>query len=304
MNKTSTKFARSILTLAFGALGINALIAGIAHAAPPFGTAKVLATVPTPPGFPEGIAVNGNKVYIAGPAKFGTIANGQPSRALAFDIDSGALTNDYPAQGENQLAEHANSSVAFDAANRLYVLNTQLGTLRYDIHTGVQTQYSLPFPDLKPCSLLQPAPCSPTLADLPSLPNDIAFDDLGNAYVTDSLQATIWRIAPGGGAPQIWFQHLRLASPYIGVNGLRIDPSRTKVYFTVTNDLLAQGYVYTLPLVAQPKAANLKVFHHYKLAEGPDGIAFGKSGKLYVATALPGQSGCRYSARTAVNRRG
>ncbi len=291
MKINPAKFTKSALTLAVTVLALSGLLNSVTYAAPPFGSVKVLATVPTPPGFPEGIAVNGNKVYVAGPAKFGTTGNGQPSRALAFNIDSGALTSDYPAQGENLLAEHANSSVAFDASNRLYVLNTQLGTLRYDIASGAQSQYSPPFPDLKSCSLLQPALCSPTLLDLPSLPNDIAFDDLGNAYVTDSLQATIWRIPPGGGAPQIWFQDIRLASAYIGVNGLRIDPTRTRVFFTVTNDLLAQGYVYTLPLVAKPRASDLRVFHHYVLAEGPDGIAFGKSGKLYVATALPGQSG-------------
>ena len=44
-----------------------------AAAAPrPFGDVEVLAKVPTPPGFPEGIAVQGNRVYVAGPATFGT----------------------------------------------------------------------------------------------------------------------------------------------------------------------------------------------------------------------------------------
>ena len=41
-------------------------------------------------------------------------------------------------------------------------------------------------------------------------------------------------------------------------------------------------------MVANPPAASLVEFHRYTLATGlpaPDGIAFGKSGKLYVALA-------------------
>ena len=68
-------------------------------------------------------------------------------------------------------------------------------------------------------------PCSPTPFDAPPLPNDIVFAANGTAYVTDSTQATIWWVPPGGGAPQIWFQDPRLASPSFGPNGIRIDLS-------------------------------------------------------------------------------
>ena len=195
-------------------------------------------------------------------------------------------------QGENLLGEHANSSIAFDGNGRLYVLNTQLGIYRLTPETGTQQSYANPFPDLKPCvPLLVPPPCSPTVADTPALPNDIAFDEAGNAYVTDAMQATIWRVATGGGSPQIWFQDSRLASPYIGVNGLRLNPARTLAYITVTTDLLGQSFVYTLPLKAKPAAGDLKVFHRFALGSMPDGIAFGRSGLLYVAIATPGASG-------------
>ena len=88
------------------------------------------------------------------------------------------------------------------------------------------------------------------MIDASALPNDIAFDAAGNAYVTDSMQATIWRVPPGGGAPTVWFQDSRLAAAYIGVNGIRLNPSRTKVLLTVTTDLTGQALVYTLPLAA------------------------------------------------------
>ena len=257
-----------------------------------FGDVKVLATFPTPPGFPEGIAVKGNKVYVSGPARFGTAGQG-PSKVVAFNRDTGATEAVYDTQGEALAFEHANSCIAFDGNGKLYVLNTQLGMYRLDTGSGAQESYSTPFPDLPACSAA-PAPCSPTSFDAPALPNDIAFDDAGNAYVTDSLQATIWRVAPGGGAPQIWFQDARLGTAPpdgIGVNGIRLSPDRTKAFVAVTIDPMFQSYIYTLPLVAAPQASDLAEFHHFGPGSLPDGIAFGRSGNLYVAIATPGLSG-------------
>jgi sugar lactone lactonase YvrE len=282
------------LARAAAVIGVLGSIAGVGNAsadAPDsFGDARILAQVPNPPGFPEGIAVRGNRVYVAGPATFGTTGK-PPSAVLAFDLDTGALLQRYEVIGENLLAEHANSSIAFDGAGRLYVLNTQLGLYRLDVGTGAQEPYSSPFLDLKPCSPVAPAPCSLTTADAPPIPNDVAFDAAGNAYVTDSMQATIWKVPAGGGAPQVWFQDARLASPYIGVNGVRLDPTGSKAYLTVTTDLNAQSYVYRLPVNQAPVAADLETFHTYAPGDMPDGIAFGQSGLLYVAMATPGRSG-------------
>ena len=260
----------------------------------PFGDVEVLATVPASTGFPEGIAVRGNKVYVAGPARFGTAGDGTPSRVFAFDIDSGALLTTYDIQGEDLNQDHANSCIAFDDDGLLYVVNFQLGIVRLDLGSGHQEVYAAPLPNLQPCSSVAP-PCSPTVFDAPPLGNDIAFDGDGNLYETDSFQATIWRIPAGGGQPQVWFQDSRLDTPF-GPNGLRLSPDRTKIYFSVTADAVGQfgqflgGKIYTLPLVAHPTAAQLQVFYEYN-GEAPDGIAFGKSGLLYVALAAPFNSG-------------
>jgi sugar lactone lactonase YvrE len=257
----------------------------------PYGDVQVLATFPTPPGFPEGIAVKGNKVYVSGPARFGTAGTG-PSTVVAFNRDTGALEATYETQGEALAFEHANSCIAFDGNGKLYVLNLQLGMYRLDTGSGAQESYSTPFPDLPACSAA-PAPCSPTLFDAPALPNDLAFDEDGNAYVTDSLQATIWRVPAGGGTPQIWFQDARFATVPggIGTNGIRLSPDRSKAYVAVTLDQTGAGYIYTLPLVAAPVASDLAVFKAFAPTDLPDGIAFGKSGNLYVANATPGLSG-------------
>jgi sugar lactone lactonase YvrE len=288
VTQSRTSIGGSLYWLVAIALASTLVGVGAVEAATrPFGDARVLARVPTPPGFPEGIAVSNNLVWVSGPASFGTAGLG-PSRVLLYHAPSGTLLKNWPIAGENLAAEHANSSLALDRLLRVYVLNTQLGIYRVTL-AGQQQPYSAPFPDLKPCSQVAP-PCSPTPFDAPALPNDLAFDAAGNAYVTDSLQGTIWKVPPGGGQPQIWFQDARLGFVSFGPNGIRLDPRRTKVYFTLTADP-GRAVVYTLPLVEHPSAASLAVFHEYTNGDYPDGIAFGRTGRLYVAIATPFGSG-------------
>jgi sugar lactone lactonase YvrE len=288
--KTFFALSLCMLALALATFQVSTTAAAPDRA---FGDVQVLATVPTPPGFPEGIAVRGNKVYVAGPASFDT-AGTPPSKVFAFNTDTGELERTYTIVGEQTQFPHANSCIAFDGEGRLYVVNLQLGIVRLDTGSGAQEIYAPPLPNLLPCSA-SPAPCSPTFMDSPPLPNDIAFDAAGNLYETDSFQATIWRIPPGGGQPQIWFQDGSLDTPF-GPNGLRLSPDRTKVYFAVTAEgigpggVFLGGKIYTLPLVAAPTAAQLQVFHQYN-GDAPDGIAFGRSGKLYVVLAAPFNSG-------------
>lgn len=282
---------KPLLSAAAVALSALAALSSLPARAASYGEVSVFARVPVPNGFPEGIAVRGGRVYVAGPATLGTALNGKPSRVFEYDLASGALLRTIETQGERVFgAEHANSCLTFDGQGQLYVLNNQLGTLRVDLGTLAQANYTPSYPNLKACSLLNPAPCSPTGINLPALPNDLAFDDAGNLYVTDSLQATIWKVPAGGGVPQVWFQDSRLNSPYVGVNGIRLSPDRSRVYFTVTLDFLGVGHVYSLPLVDAPQAADL-VEHRRYFGGGPDGIAFGASGRLYVVLAVPGSNG-------------
>jgi sugar lactone lactonase YvrE len=256
-----------------------------------FGDARVLAPFPASPGFPEGIAVRDGRVYAAGAATFGTTGAG-PSSVVAYDRATGAVVRRYDVVGENKLMEHANSSIAFDGAGRLYVLNTQLGIYRLNVATGAQQSYASPFPDLLPCApVVAPPPCSPTPANTPPIPNDIAFAPNGDAYVTDSLQATIWRIPAGGGAPQIWFQDRRFAGPYIAANGLRLNPAGARVYVSVSIDLLGHASLYSLPLVSKPRADQLRLEYRFPAGQLPDGIAFGQTGRIFVAMATAAASG-------------
>ena len=64
-----------------------------------------------------------------------------------------------------------------------------------------------------------------------------------------------------------------------------------------------QSFVYTLPLVDKPAAADLAVFHQYGPGNLPDGIAFGASGLLYVAMATPAASGVSILAPGGAEKR-
>jgi sugar lactone lactonase YvrE len=261
-----------------------------------FGDINTFATVPAAPGFPEGVLVHGNRVFVSGPARFGTAGTG-PSAIQVHNRKTGALVKTIFVAGEALAFEHALSNIAVDGDGRIYALSTQLGLIRFrkQGQNYVQEGYGDPIPDLPTCASVAPGtPCSPTVVDFPPIPNDIVFDEDGFAYVTDSLQATIFRYAPGGGAPQIWFQSPLFEGggflPF-GTNGIRLNPSRTHVYVVVSTSLADpnKGTIYRLPLVNTPGPGDLEVFHEYTGGEIPDQLAFGANGSLYVSLALSNQ---------------
>ena len=254
------------------------------------GDSRVLAPFPANPGYPEGIAVDGRTVYVSGPAQFGNFL--QPV-VVAYDIDTGGVVAQYPLQGQNPFAPQAGTGLAFDNHDALYVGDLQQGVIRIRVEEegAPQDVYATALPDLPTCSTAPAGTsCSPTAVDRPPLINDLVFDHAGNLYITDSFQATIWRVAEGGGAPQVWFQSPAFDTDF-GPNGMRLNPEDGKFYVSVTFNAFGQGFIYTLPAVAQPAPGDLALFHQYTMGEGPDGMAFGKSGKLYVALAATNKIG-------------
>ena len=249
----------------------------------PLGDSKVFATFPAVPGFPEGIAIRGKRVYVMGPANFGIFT---PSVVLAYNRKSGKLERTFPItlQDPDPAVMKALSPGNFGPDGKLYAPEPFMGViLRLDLDKdNTQSVYAGPFP----------APGGPGT----SLLNELVFDAAGNLYVTDSFQATIFRVPPGGGAPVVWFTDPRLAGdpevPF-GANGIRIDKKTKQLYVSVTaeNGTL-DGVIYRLPLVEAPLRPTCTKFIATRFpipprARCPDrtGSPSSKSGRIYVALA-------------------
>ena len=274
-------------------------LAATASAAPPYGEGSVLAPIgaqaiacagqPTcNGGFPEGVLVLGNRVYVTGPANFGTAGKG-PSVITVLARSNGHVIDEIQLQGEQTAYEHALSGIATDGSGDIFVLSTQLGVTRIERHgdSYVQSPYAPPLPDLHPCWTGAP-PCSPTPVDLPPLPNEMTFDDAGNLYITDSLQATIFKVPAGGGSIAPWFSSPLfagdLAAPLpFGTNGIALSPDGEALYVVESFDPTGNfaSHVYRVPL-ANPSANLFATFTGGVVA---DSLAFGASGNLYVSLA-------------------
>lgn len=245
----------------------------------------MFADVPDP-GFPEGLVVDGDLVWTSTPASLTFGAGLGPSTLFAFDRATGALARSIVVP-DDASQQRGLVGIAVDDLGRLYVPDVQagLGIMRVDPATSAVERYAA-IPDLPMClpTLLgSPSPCSPTYGDKPAFPNDPVFDEAGNLYVSDVFQATIWRIPPGGDA-QPWFQSGALDGVPMGANGLRISPDGQSLFLALTfRSCDAPAGIYTIPLVDAPHASDLSPFAP---VDGGDGIAFGASGKLYVASAV------------------
>lgn len=255
----------------------------LAFATPPeVGSGDVLAVVPDVPGYPEALVVDRGSVFVTTPARFGTAGSG-PSEVLSFQRSTGVLQEHIVITGEVLTAEHGLSGLAVDQQGDLYALSTQLGVLRLARSGGGWTQsvYAGPLPDLDPADGVFP------------LPNDAVFDDDGWLYVSDSLQGVVWRVAPGGGAPEVWLRDPVLASAgvaQLGVNGLRPDPDRDWLYMAVSGgpavlpgEVSTAGSIWRVALADDP--GPLELVYTYGITDQPDGLAFTSEGLLYVVLA-------------------
>lgn len=239
-------------------------------------------------GFPEGIAIRGNRMYVSSPAQ-----NGQVGAAQIFvhDTKSGDYVQTYDIPATNPITDHGLVGIALDGSGHLYVADIQRGIVQLKLSSGASTTYA-ELPDIPPCPPppLLPGPCSPTIGDRPAFPNDIVFDAAGNAYVSDSFQATIWKIPPPpvefvpgqARAAEVWYQDAALDGT-LGANGLRFSPDHGELCVAVFGP---PGSVHCIEIDNGQPGARRQLLAR---TEGPDNIAFGQSGKLYVALALSSQ---------------
>ncbi|HYH50383.1 MAG TPA: hypothetical protein VEG38_12630 [Acidimicrobiia bacterium] len=280
--------ARSLLYLAVAGVALGGTVRPVA-AARPLGDTRVFTRVPAP-GQPEGLAVRGNVVYVGTHTSAVGNAGGEPSRLFRYNQATGRLIDAVTVQGQNVEAVHGLVGMSFGPDGRLYVLDRDPPRLlAFDVAVSPPAQSTFAtFPALPRCSAA-PSPCAPTSNPGGAFPDALVFDAAGGAYVTDVQQATIFYVPPGGGAASVWFQDRRLDGPF-GANGIDLDPTGTRVVFAVTisnqPDTPNQGSVYSLPVGGPPAPADLTLIHRYpEPFAAPDGIIYGRTGRLYVALA-------------------
>ncbi len=125
-----------------------------------------------------------------------------------------------------------------------------------------------------------------TALDPDGFPNDMAFDDAGTTFLTDSFLGVIWKITRGGAA-SIWLSDPLLlgnaSSPVLGLpfgaNGIVFDRSKRNLYIANT-DL---GAILSVRIRANGSAGDVEVFAADAELIGADGLAMDRSGTLFVA---------------------
>ncbi|TMA33956.1 MAG: hypothetical protein E6J87_08550 [Deltaproteobacteria bacterium] len=259
----------------------------------PIGDIEVFATLPYP-GHPGGLAVDGRTLYVdTSNAAFDRPFD--PSDEIwALRLDNGEPVR---TAGMNPIQVARQASVqtmgllgmALDAQGRLYIADMNGRVLRVAPDTGLDEVYGT-----------IPTNTDTSFTDMPGF---VVFDAAGNLYVSDWSSPVIWRVPPGGGQASLWFTDPRLAGTYgANVAGIALDPSGQNLYIAAGTQE-GQIAIYRLPL-AHPDALHLQEFHRYTdfvmmpcepdpnvqtiacammPAFGGGGIAFGASGKLYVA---------------------
>jgi hypothetical protein len=217
-----------------------------------------------------------------------------PSRIFAYS-KHGALIREYVVTGQDLDQPHGIQGIAIDAGGILYALDSAADprVITIDPKTGEQRDY-VHFRDVPSCTAAGRADdCSDTTGDRESFPNFPAFGPDGSLYVTDTRQALIWRVPPGGGEPEVFFTDRRLDSA-IGPNGLQMMADGHTLMFALTFLSPAAGDpsiggLFTVPIEPDGKPGELAELWRSRPVDAPDGFALARSGNIYLALAAANQ---------------
>ncbi len=258
----------------------------------PFDT-RVFARI-GPPGFPARAYVAPNhRVYE------GTYDNpsGSPAPSRVFEYSGqGALLRSWTIHGQDLSGSHGVQVATSDSRGRLVLLDkSPPRVLLLNTRNGRQRIYAR-FPNLPACAPGKSAPaCSPNLNDDPPTPNYAAWGPDGSLYVTDYLEAVIWRLPPGGGKPEVWLADNRLDGTEFGTTGIVLAEDRRELFVGQQSEGgggagdPTTGRIYTVRIGKHHKAGTLHELWESQPFDAPDGFALSRSGRIYVALTVANQ---------------
>jgi DNA-binding beta-propeller fold protein YncE len=214
------------------------------------------ATLPPGTGHPEGITVDAEgNVYVA---DFDVARSAGPGQVVVFS-PSGSLLRVLNVAGSSNLLLGLDFHRLGDHQSELLVIDFGAkNVLRVDPRTGASTIF----------------------ATIPggaaAGPNALAFDKLGNVYISDSFQGVIWQTGSTGGAVTSWAASPLLTTtgvPPFGANGLAFNKAQSVLYVANT------GSDTVVKIPAGSRTAEVFV----NSINGADGLIVDEEGNLWVA---------------------
>lgn len=229
---------------------------GSTHAKPKIGPVLPFGNLRAAGGL-EGLAISPkNEVYAAAQVE-GIIYRITPAGEVSVFADFGFNEEDAFLIG-----------LAVDRDNSVYA--AVVGCFRPDLngvwHVDPSGNPTLAFP-------------MPVLNDVcgASIPNALAFDDVGNLYVTESAQGEVWRLGANGA--ELWVQDDLLKARPESLNQVGVDGIAYRKKSLWVNNL-DTGTMVEIPIQKDGRAGIPRLF-----AEGlghPDGHQFDVQGNLWV----------------------
>jgi len=111
-------------------------------------------------------------------------------------------------------------------------------------------------------------------------PNVMTFDAIGNVYISDSFQGTIWRIPSSGGVAQSWINHPFLTTsgfPPFAANGIDFNNDFSKMYVANTGE----DSIVQINIDSEGNAETAEILVNG--VNGPDGLIVDENNNILVA---------------------
>jgi sugar lactone lactonase YvrE len=247
---------------------------------------KVLALVPFP-GYPARAYVHPNgRIYV------GTYESDAgaavPSRLFEY-TGPGRLVRSFTIKGQHLGATHGIQAAISDSRGRMVVLDTNPArVLTVNLRNRKQRTYAR-FPDLPSCpGATADADCTETTNDSAPIPNYAAWGRDGSLYVTDYGQASVWRVPPGGGKPELWLTSKKLDGVEFGTTGISLAADAKTLLVGQSSSAgmgdgdPTTGKIYEVPIKADGSAGSMTKLWESQPTDLPDGFAIARSGRIYV----------------------